>query len=349
MTESELDNSVDGWPAQDGPHRRIAIVGPNPAMDRTEEIRNFRPHEVNRALASRPRAGGKSFIVARALRRLGTATSLYGFLGGATGQYLRTECAKLGIRDRHTPIDDDTRINTIIVDQRTNLATVINEPGPLVSESEIHALMATLSDEIAPGDLLILTGSLPRGAGDGLYADLVSLAVERGALPIVDAEGQSLILAVAAHPWVVKCNLQEFRSLAPDAPAAISSPSERDRLLDAMRTIVSTGVQLLIVTLGADGLVAVTPTESFEVAAPRVETKNATGSGDTFLAAFSSACASGSPLEAALAHGAAAASANAAVLIPDIGANPSLRELVERTIVRPLHVEKVTERLGADQ
>ena len=312
----------------------ILVVGPNPAMDRTEEIREFRPHEVNRAEVSSPRAGGKSFIVARALRRLGYDVTAYGFLGGATGRYLRDECGTLGIRDRHTEIAGDTRINMIIVDGRTRLSTVINEPGPTVSPAEVAALTSAVSEDLRPGDLLILTGSLPRGAGDDFYPSLIDLARARGARTIMDAEGAALIGAVAAMPWALKCNVHEFRAIAPDAPSDVLGEEDRLRLIAAMRSVVDTGVALVIVTLGAAGLIAVTPAHFFEVDAPVVETMNATGSGDTFLAGLAAALADGSDLALALRIGAAAASSNAAVLIPDIGPDPDLEGLLARTGVR---------------
>jgi 1-phosphofructokinase family hexose kinase len=336
MTEAERDELPTGWPPGPSATRTIAVVGPNPAMDRTEEIEHFRPHEVNRAAVSSPRAGGKSFIVARALRRLGDDVTLYGFLGGATGSYLRDECTRLGIRDRHTPIEDDTRINTILVDESTHLSTVINEPGPHVTKAEVEGLVASLASGIGRGDLLVLTGSLPRGADDTLYAELVALAAQRGALSIVDAEGDTLARAAAALPWAVKCNLEEFRAIAPGAPSHVVSDEDRRQLIDCMQSVARWGIQLVIVTLGADGLVAVTRRHAYEVAAAAVDTKNATGSGDTFLAGFVSACAAGSSLPRALQHGAAAASANAALLVPDIGPQPQLDQLLRRTRVRRL-------------
>lgn len=325
----------DGRPG-DGHRARISVVGPNPAIDRTEEIEEFRPHEVNRATVSSPRAGGKSFIVARALRRLQQPVSLYGFLGGTAGQYLRSECAELGICDRHTAIAGETRINSIVVDRATGGVTVVNEPGPTVSDSEASSLVDALHDDLAADDLLLLSGSLTHGLRVGFYAELVDLAHSRGARAVVDAAGEVLVRAVAARPWAVKCNLEEFQAIAPDAPSRLVTDGDRDRLLRAMNSLVGAGVHLVIVTLGADGLLAATETDVFQVTAPRVTVKNPTGSGDTFLAAFASACAAREPLAQALRFGVAAASANAAVLEPDIGPSPDLGALVEQTLVQRL-------------
>ncbi|WP_285114226.1 hexose kinase [Leifsonia sp. fls2-241-R2A-40a] len=320
----------------DGVRPRISVVGPNPAMDRTEAIAEFRPNEVNRATVSSPRAGGKSFIVARALRRLGRPVALYGFLGGTTGEYLRSECAELGIHDRHVTIVGETRINTIVVDGATGGATVVNEPGPTVSEAEADALVRAVGAGLAADDLLLLSGSLTHGLRPGFYAELVELAHSRGARTVVDAAGDVLVRAAAARPWALKCNLEEFAAIMPDAPRQLAMDADRDRLLRAMRALTATGVELVIVTLGADGLLAATASEAIQVAAPRVIVKNPTGSGDTLLAAFAAACADGEPLPDALRFAVAAASANAAVLVPDLGPDPQLTELVKQTVVHRL-------------
>jgi len=347
MTEFAEATPVLDWPVDDGSAARIAVVGPNPAMDRTEELEVFRPHEVNRALITSPRAGGKSFIVGRALRRLNRDVTLYGFLGGATGAYLRDECVKIGISDRHTTIDGETRINTVLVDRHSGLATVINEPGPQVSATEAAALSEALEADLAAGDILVLTGSLPRGIETDLYARLIASAHERGARAVVDADGEVLRKAIGANPWAVKCNLSEFRSIAPDAPSEASSAVDRARLFECMKTIVDSGVQIVIVTLGAHGLLAVSKTQSLQVSAAPVEVKNPTGSGDTFLAAFVAACSNGSSLSHALRFGTAAASANAAVLVPDIGPDPQLDALVDGTTVVSHELEVLVEyRMG---
>lgn len=326
-------------PARVESPRTIAVVGPNPAMDRTEEIDGFREAEVNRARASRPRAGGKGFIVARALRRLNNPVTMYGFAGGAIGAYIRQECAELGIDDKHTSIEDDTRINTILVDSSTRRATVVNEPGPTVSQAEIQALMATVADDMSRLDLMILTGSLPPGVDHRLYGDLVSLASQSGVRTIVDAEGRALLNAVAASPWAIKCNLTEFRTVCPGIPHNVHGPDDRRSVLIAAQELAQSGTELVIVTLGAAGLIGATATTAFDITAAPVRTQNPTGSGDTFLAGFASAYSAQAPLESALRIGAAAAAANASVLVPDIGPNPQLEALLRRVGVRILTLD----------
>lgn len=308
--------------------RAIHIVGMNPSMDRTEEVPRFRAHEVNRAIRSQPRAGGKGLIVARALRRLGVEVSVHGFVGGAVGEYFRSECVKLGITDRQTSILGETRINTIVVDGVTGASTVINEPGPSITEAEAERFREALLADVASGDLVAFCGSLPLGIPNRMYTTLVRACAERGALTVVDAEGAVLIDAAEAPPWAIKCNLEEFTALAPEVGPVWTGEQDGPALVAAIRRVLDRGVELVIVTMGAEGAIAVTRDETVRVKPAPIEVRNATGSGDTFLAGVLASAYRGHAFSDALRWGSAAAAANAATIIPDIGPEPDLDSLL---------------------
>src|SRR5690606_15444806 len=162
-------------------------------------------------------------------------TAVYGFVGGVTGQYIREECARLGLMDRHTEVRGDTRINAIIVNGRTGAATVVNEPGPEVSAAEVEDLFRALPTPGERHDIVALSGSLPRGLGAEFAARVVRSVRERGGRVVVDTSGEPLRAAVAATPWAVKCNLEEFRALRADAPRVVEDEADRRHLLAQMR------------------------------------------------------------------------------------------------------------------
>lgn len=302
----------------------IHIVGANPSMDRTQFVSGFAVGEVNRAVRAEPMAGGKGLIVARAMARLGTRTAVYGFVGGVTGQYIRDECARLGLVDRHTAVDGDTRINAIIVDERTDDATVVNEPGPVVSGSEADAFFAELAAAVAPGDIVALSGSLPRGLDADFAARVIDSVQALGGRTIIDTSGATLATAVAARPWAVKCNLAEFRELRPVAPAEVTGPAERRCLYEQMHALLDAGIEVVAITLGADGAIAVSASEAVQVRPPRIDVVNATGSGDTFLAGLLHVLGADGDLSDAVQLAVAASAANALVPLPDLGPDPDL-------------------------
>lgn len=312
------------------------IVGTNPSMDRTVFVRDLAVGEVNRAERAEPMAGGKGIIVARALQRLGTPSAVYGFVGGATGRYIRDECRLLRLTDRHTEVGGDTRINAIIVDSRTGDATVVNEPGPEITPAEAEDFFEALMPRVARDDIVALSGSLPRGLDAAFAARLVRDARELGARVVVDTSGRALQEAAAATPWAIKCNLEEFGALGTDAPLVVRDDADRRRLVSQMHGLRRQGVEIVVVTLGAGGALAVSGAGAVWVRPPRIEVVNATGSGDTFLAGLLHALGHGRPLPDAVTLAVAASARNAQLPLPDLGPAPELGSLLAGTATEML-------------
>jgi 1-phosphofructokinase family hexose kinase len=310
----------------------IRVVGPNPAMDRTSVLPSIQLDAVNRATRVLALPGGKGLDVARGVRRLGGDVAIYGFVGGLVGQYLRRACRNEGIVDRQLEIDGDSRICTIIVEERTGRTTVLNEPGPTVAPAEGRLLIDTLVGDGAAGDLVVLSGSLPLGLSQRFYAEIVRRVTPSGARVLVDASGPLLRQAVARNPWMVKSNLREFATLT----GREFDPADRGALLDDMRRLVEQGVGLVVVTLGAAGLLAMAPEGGVRVTVPAVRAVNPTGSGDAFMAGFAVATQEGQDTERALRVGAACAVANAMSVTPEIPPDADLAALAAAIVVEPL-------------
>ncbi|MDP9392495.1 MAG: hexose kinase [Actinomycetota bacterium] len=301
----------------------IHVVSPNPAQDRLQVVPRLVVGEVHRATEVVSRPGGKGMIVTRGVVRLRGRAALHGFVGGSVGAQISAGCRELGIEDRQVPINGETRVTTVIVDNASGTSTVVNEPGPEVRPTEVDALVKGLLEAVRPGDLVVCTGSLPRGAPVDLYARCVSSLRGRGVLTVVDTSGPGLALAVRSGPDVLKVNEDELRAdgdlAGPDDDPA-DLPVLMGRALDA-------GVGAVIVTRGAAGLSYRSATEAWDVQSPAVSVVNATGSGDMMLAGFVTALARGDDRQSALRTGAAAGAANAARLEPDLSGPDEVVEL----------------------
>ncbi len=164
----------------------------NPAMDRIEVLGRLVVDGVNRSDEVHAVAGGKGGNVARGIRALGERVAIYGFAGGPAGAFLRAAFGALGIDDRQTPIADETRICTIIVERNVRRSTVLNEPGPIVTPSEAQALLERLASDCRAGDLVVLCGSLPRGVEPTFYRHIIEAVRATRARVIVDARGAVL-------------------------------------------------------------------------------------------------------------------------------------------------------------
>lgn len=298
----------------------IRVVGANPAMDRITAWPPVTLGAVNRATEVIGLAGGKGLNVCHGVRDLGGRVAAYGFVGGAVGPFIREGCVADGIEDRFTPIGGETRVCMIVVEPEARRSTVLNEPGPIVTMEEGDALIAAVANECARGDILVLSGTLPLGLPASVMGRIARAGREAGCLVILDSSGPTLRAAVEERPWMVKCNAGEFAALdhefdpsgvspAPDDPLALVAPS---------RALLATGIAVVVVTLGAAGLLAVTADEVLRLHPPLVRVVNPIGAGDLLLAALAVRLADGAPLDEALAFATACAAGSVARLAPEI-------------------------------
>ncbi|GAA1532611.1 1-phosphofructokinase family hexose kinase [Dactylosporangium maewongense] len=310
----------------------LHVVCPNPALDRLQVVEHFAPFEVNRVVDVQSLPGGKGMIVCRGARRLGATVAAHGFVGGFVGQVIRRGCEEMGVADRHIEIAGDTRVTPVVIERATGRSTVLNERGPQVTRGEQEQLAAGLAAAVRPGDVVVSTGSLPPGCAPDLHAVVARVALSHGATALVDAHGDALARVIddaGTHGTrggrlVIKPNAHELAGIL---GRELSDPAD---LLAAARELHAATSATLVVTSGAGGAVWVGPGEQLTADSPAVDTVNATGSGDSFLAGLAVALGRGETPEAALTLAAAMGAANAASLAPDVDPDlvATLRERV---------------------
>ena len=290
----------------------ITVLSLNTAIDRVLVVPGFQPGNVYRAESARPYAGGKGLNVVRALYRLGVPVRVVGFLGGSPRAFVEERCTAMGVEQHWVETAEESRTCAIIVDSGSGEQTVVNEPGPTVTDADLEELRTTLTRATASGDVLCISGSAPPGAPDRLYAEIVRLMHERGVRVLADVSGTVLRLTLDARPWAVAPNLDECLAAFSDTDRSrVTAVQMARRLVDY--------AELALLTLGRDGLVVADGSRAWLLRPPPVETVNAVGSVDAFVAGFLAGIARRlSPLEAAR-LGVACGASNAARLEPDIG------------------------------
>lgn len=316
----------------------IHVVCSNPALDRLQTVQDFLPYEVNRVTSVRNIPGGKGMIVCRASRRMGARVTAHGFVGGAVGQIIRRGCDELGVDDHHTEVAGDTRVTQVVIEVSTGRTTVLNERGPEITTAEQKLLLAGLDAAVRPGDVVVSTGSLPPGCATNLHAQVARSALGLGALVLLDAHGAALAAIIedlrrepVASPLLVKPNAVELGEVLDQDLTAVSHAKS------AVGTLARETGATFVLTLGADGALW-SGDVLLTVDSPRVETVNATGSGDSFLAGLAVALGRGEGPAAAMIMGAAMGAANAANLTPDV--DPALVDTL-RSRVRVSGVSEV--------
>lgn len=304
----------------------IITVTPNPVLDRTLTVPRITFNEMTRATASRLDWGGKGFNVSRALQALGAKSLALGFIGGVTGQTLERGLHALGIRTALTPIAGETRTNTIITDAEQYIK--VNEAGPTVQAHELAAFFDCARERIRPGDLWVLSGSLPPGLPPDFNAQLITLVQAQGARALLDSSGEPLRLGCAASPYLVKPNAVEAQELT-----GIEIQSDADTLA-AARFFLDQGIKLAALSLGADGLLLASQEQAVWARPPRVRAQNPVGAGDALLAGVAWALARSLPLEQIARWGVAAGTAAAARQGVSVGTRAEVESLYEQVEMR---------------
>lgn len=254
----------------------ILCVGLNLALDVTYTVDRLVLNQSHRVESVHTRAGGKAVNVARVLRMLGYPATVAGLVGGQTGDAVTGDLTATGLPHELVPVRGETRCTVAVVSTADGEATVLNEPGPAVAEGEWEAFRGRFAELAAAAEAVVLSGSLPPGVPADAYARLIDAASASGAWSVVDTSGDALRRAAAHGP----------RVLAPNAAEATAATGGDDPLA-AGEILRRDGTDTVVVSLGADGLLAVTGHGAWRAAPPRRERGNPTGAGDAATAALS--------------------------------------------------------------
>jgi tagatose 6-phosphate kinase len=289
----------------------IVTVTLNPALDLTYAVGALIPHGTHRVSAVAERPGGKGLNVARVLHTLGEPVLATGLLGGGTGDRVAALLAAEGVPASFVPIAGETRRTVAVVDPGD--ATGFWEPGPRITPAEWARFVAHFRDLLGGTAVVALSGSLPPGVPTDGYAVLIRLAAAAGVATVLDTSGEALRHGLRAGPSLAKPNAAELTALLPGAQT--DRPGSGADLVRAVRAL-ATGT--VVVSRGADGLLAV-GRDSFWACAPPVPiTGNPTGAGDACVAALARGLRDRTPMDDLLAD--AVALSAAAVAAPVAGA-----------------------------
>jgi tagatose 6-phosphate kinase len=263
----------------------IATVTLNLALDVTYTVPEVAWHAANRVTGVHERAGGKGVNVSRVLHALGRETIVLGFAGGPTGEAIEADLAEAGLEAALTPIAGHSRRTIAVVDGAVGDATGFWEPGPVVAEAEWRAFLRSYDAVLADARAVVVAGSSPGGLPVDAYAELCRRAREAGIPAVLDADGEALRAGLAGRPALIKPNTDELaRATGGGDPVAAAAEQLR-----------AAGADAVVVSRGADGLLAVTAEGRWSAAPGEPVAGNPTGAGDAAVAALTVGLVEGRP------------------------------------------------------
>ncbi|GGD68726.1 1-phosphofructokinase family hexose kinase [Microbacterium murale] len=250
----------------------ILTVTANPALDLTWEIDRIEIGGTHRADTGAVRAGGKGLNVARVAHAQGFDVRALTTCGGATGAELRDELEASGMPHVLIPVTAPTRRSVAWVDRSLGDTTIVNERGVNPSVEEWSAFTAAVRGQAAAASVLVISGSFPPCAPSRLLPELIAAGAGRPV--IVDTSGPALLTAADAGASVLKPNKAELAEAT-----GMADP------IDGARALIARGAGLVLLSLGAEGMYAVTADRVLRARLPERLAGNPTGAGDAAVAA----------------------------------------------------------------
>ncbi len=306
----------------------IYTVTLNPALDKTVEIPSFSLDSVNRITALRTDPGGKGINVSKVIAELGGDSTVLALLGGSTGRKIADALDAIGLRCRMTYVPGETRTNLKVVDPVNHTNTDINEPGVEVTPALLEQMLEELTALLRPGDLVAISGSLPKGAPQDTYFHWVSRCRQAGAKVFLDADSALLAEGLKAGPYFVKPNNDELSRL-------VGRPlTTLEDLAHTGKALLDHGVVKIVISLGSQGALYLTKEQTIYAEGLKVPVGSTVGAGDSVVAAMVYAESQGMTLEEAVRLSSATGAANVMCSGSQAAKWESVVELMPKVVYR---------------
>ncbi|MGX5716095.1 D-glycero-beta-D-manno-heptose 1-phosphate adenylyltransferase [Arthrobacter sp. MAHUQ-56] len=281
------DVMLDGW--WSGSIERLCREAPAPVVD----------------IQSRESVPGGAANTAMNLAALGAKVSVAGIIGtDDAGEDLRRQLSAAGIDVRHLQTHPDMVTTTKIrISSGGQVMLRLDDSARTVPADALAALAASVGAAVEPQDA-VLVCDYGTGVVDGpvraALAGVLAGAPGGGERPLVVVDAHDPRPWAALQPDLVTPNAQETARLL---DRKLPEGQERVEAVGAESEAVlqGTGARAVVVTLDRDGTVLLTPdgVRHRTWARPAAE-KQASGAGDTFVAALTLARSAGLPLTASL-------------------------------------------------
>lgn len=266
----------------------IVTLTANPSLDRTITLAApLRPGEVQSASSAREDAGGKGINVARVIAAAGQPAVAVLPMAADDPFDVTLRASRLPAQRVHIG-GGHARANLTVTDPE-GVTTKLNLPGATLSSSDRAALIRAVVDTSGAASWLVLAGSLPPGAGDTFYVDVIRAVRDRWGQEApriaVDTSGAALTAVVEdGRPDLIKPNDEELAELAgAELDASTDLPHA---VLEVARRLVPDKVGAALVTLGARGAVLVDADGAWAAQPPPIKVVSTVGAGDSSLAGY---------------------------------------------------------------
>jgi len=261
----------------------IVTLTPAPTLDRTYFVHNLHTGGVNRADDVKQELAGKGINVSRGLHLAGIPAPGVVPIGNEDPGVL----ASTGSEGMLVPlwIEGSLRVSTTIVEMNGPTTKVNESPRPL-SQQDWNAVVDLTERTVRENGAkwLVVAGALPVYKDSGTFVDLEPLFERMAAIGVrvaLDTSGEPLnYWARRGLASIIKPNAEELASAVGRTLNSIGD------VIDAGRELCEHGIEVVLASLGSDGMLAITKDREWAARTPPVKVINTVGAGDATLAGF---------------------------------------------------------------
>ncbi|MBM7320488.1 tagatose-6-phosphate kinase [Streptococcus suis] len=270
----------------------ILTITLNPSVDIAYQLDTFHLDTVNRVEKVQKTAGGKGLNVTRVLKQIGEDVVATGFIGGELGNYVKKQLTRNDIKNSFVEIGNETR-NCIAI-LHDGQQTEILEQGPTIQEHEALNFIEHLEIILNNVDVVVISGSLPKGLASNYYVKVIELCKKCGVAVVLDCSGEALknVLESQQKPTVIKPNTEELSQLI-----GKNVTDDIQELKAVLSGQLFQGIEWIVVSLGAKGAFAKHKDKFYRVKIPKINVVNPVGSGDSTVAGIAASLAHALPDE----------------------------------------------------
>lgn len=255
----------------------IYTLTTNPAIDMNITTDGIKPKVVNRTFNTVYTPNGKGLNVSFVLEHFGVPSTVLGFFGGFSGEYIVKETKKRGFQLFPVWVEDVTRINIFLNDGEQEFKFV--NGGSLVSREKQEEMLEILKNR-EDMDCLSISGSLPPGIEPEYYEEILEICEKKSIKTILDVSSKKLKELLRFRPYLIKPNDEEIAEIF-----GIVMRDEAD-IIDTLGFLYEKGAQNILLTLGEKGSYFFNGKDVYYASAHTVKLLSSACAGDSALAAF---------------------------------------------------------------
>ena len=321
---------------------KIIAVLLNPTIDQIYEIENFQVGGTFKVSKSTLYPVGKAISFALGIRELnqGLDIRIIACIGEDDipiySQFLKSrdiQCDFIAVKGK-------TRSNKTINDPAKRTTTHIREKGFKLEKSYLNSLIERLKEIINVGDYVIFSGSIPPNVKESIYYKMINICKEKGAVTVLDTNGNALIRGMNSNPNIIKPNLLELSQILSNPSLSELDFSNNEKAVDSIiqeaKFLLNKELEIILITLGNKGAILI---NKDLILYGKVNVKNiidTVGSGDSFLAGFVLNLFLKKDLFDCFKYAIACGAANTLIQGPGIFRREDVKDLIEKTEISKL-------------